>query len=507
MSNKTKLLNNNIDNDLKIINNKIELWNDLDDFINNDIELPISTLWTEKYRPTSLNDYFISKEQLKIVDTWLKNFLKGKLENYQPFLVLYGMPGVGKTTLAYLLMKKYNLEIIEINASDVRNKKQVKELIGKIGPYSVSNLTKSKKIIGLIMDEIDGMLGGDHGGINELINILIPQSIQNASNLKSNKVKKYIRYKFPVIATCNSIKDSKLQYILKYSLVLKINPPNYKYLKSIIERISLNENFNITDDKCQQLINNNSNDYRQLINNLYQYYIQDKNKTNQILDNNTYLNSNTYLDIDDIDNKIKIYGDTVIERIQQILIHPEFYKLNKEFKFTDSNLYCMCLYNNIIPVLGKYQYLTKRIKKEEYLLDLKEIIELYKNINLVNTINEKIHNIQNWEINQYIEYIGINNVLNIFFNKNKKLFDWNILTHHHNYNIMRQEQSNHRKLFNSYENNNFITNPIKLYYQNKLENNIWNKKISFKDINNKKKINPYEKILEKIDNILQSNIS
>jgi len=103
-----------------------------------------NTLWTEKYRPTSLNEYYISKTQLNIVKTWIQDFINNT-DDIKPFLILYGTAGIGKTTLAHLILNKYNFDIIECNASDFRSKKNLAESIGQIEKVSVCSQESTKK--------------------------------------------------------------------------------------------------------------------------------------------------------------------------------------------------------------------------------------------------------------------------------------------------------------------------------------------------------------------------
>ena len=82
-------------------------------------------LWVEKYRPTTVDSYvFRDDAQRNQVTTWIK-------DKSIPHLLFSGAAGIGKTTLAKLLMNELDvnpLDILEINASrtnsvdDVRNK-------------------------------------------------------------------------------------------------------------------------------------------------------------------------------------------------------------------------------------------------------------------------------------------------------------------------------------------------------------------------------------------------
>lgn len=82
-------------------------------------------LWVESYRPKTIGEYvFRDDNQRQQVESWIKN---GSI----PHLLFSGSAGIGKTTLAKVLMKELDInpyDILEINASrtnsvdDVRDK-------------------------------------------------------------------------------------------------------------------------------------------------------------------------------------------------------------------------------------------------------------------------------------------------------------------------------------------------------------------------------------------------
>lgn len=71
-------------------------------------------LWTEKYRPKTTADYvFRDATQRNQIEAWVK-------EQSIPNVILTGSPGVGKTTLAKVLINELGIDqydILEINAS------------------------------------------------------------------------------------------------------------------------------------------------------------------------------------------------------------------------------------------------------------------------------------------------------------------------------------------------------------------------------------------------------
>ena len=100
-------------------------------------------LWVEKYRPTTLERY-VGNETIK---SKIADYLKqGSIQN----LLFYGVAGTGKTTLAKLIAKNLNCDLLYINASDERGIDTIRE---KIIPFASSMSFSGVKIV--ILDEAD----------------------------------------------------------------------------------------------------------------------------------------------------------------------------------------------------------------------------------------------------------------------------------------------------------------------------------------------------------------
>ena len=86
----------------------------------------MKSLWTEKYRPTKVSEYvFRDKHQKAQVESWIN-------EGSIPHLLLSGHAGIGKTTLAKVLIKELGIEeydVLEINASRENNVETVRDKI------------------------------------------------------------------------------------------------------------------------------------------------------------------------------------------------------------------------------------------------------------------------------------------------------------------------------------------------------------------------------------------
>ena len=97
-------------------------------------------LWVEKYRPKTVDGYvFRDDHQRRQIETWIK-------DKSIPHLLLSGNAGIGKTTLAKILIKELGIEefdVLEINASrtnsvdDVRDKVTNFVQMIPFGPFKV----------------------------------------------------------------------------------------------------------------------------------------------------------------------------------------------------------------------------------------------------------------------------------------------------------------------------------------------------------------------------------
>ena len=131
--------------------------------------------WTEKYRPKSLKDVIGNKKAKEELLKWAKEWQRGNPS--KKAVILYGKPGVGKTTSAYALANDFKWEVIEMNASDERNREAImrialtgaiNETLGIDGVYR-SSKEGARRLI--ILDEADNLYekAGDFGGKRAII--------------------------------------------------------------------------------------------------------------------------------------------------------------------------------------------------------------------------------------------------------------------------------------------------------------------------------------------------
>ena len=196
--------------------------------------------WSIKYLPKSSLEIQGQNKAIEELQNFLQNFPKKRAA------LIYGPPGCGKTCSVHALAKEKQLELIEVNASDVRNASAIKE---KLGPAMLQmSLFGTGKLI--LVDEIDGVSGNaDRGGLSEL--------------RKLNE-----KTKFPVIMTANDPFDKKFSALRKKSVMIEFRTLSYLSILAILKTIVKKESIEYDETALTMLARRAGGDLRGAINDL-----------------------------------------------------------------------------------------------------------------------------------------------------------------------------------------------------------------------------------------------
>ena len=193
---------------------------------------------TEKHKPKGLGEIVGQEIAIERILRWFDSWKPG-----DKALLLYGPVGVGKTAIIQALATQKDIDFIEMNASDYRSAKQIKEYIGR--SVTQQSLFKRGKVF--MIDEVDALSGNaDRGGVSEMVKI-IQQS------------------QYPIILTANKPWESKLKSLRKRCMTIELDRLPAADIERRLKQITAKEGIKIDRGALRELAKMSDGDLRAAI--------------------------------------------------------------------------------------------------------------------------------------------------------------------------------------------------------------------------------------------------
>ncbi|MEM2909100.1 MAG: replication factor C large subunit [Candidatus Bilamarchaeaceae archaeon] len=292
-------------------------------------------LLTDKYAPKSIDEMVGNEEKREAVKRWILRWSSG--QKPRPLLI-YGPSGVGKTSTAYALVHQYDLELIEMNASELRDKERVERIVHS----AATTKTLSGKMRMILIDDVDIFIGkNDSGGLPAIVRIIKEANC-------------------PILLTATNIWDKKLALLRAECELVEMKKVSRASIKTLLSKIAKNEKLGISEEKIEAIAENSGGDVRSALIDLQGMWISARDRE------------------EDLFIRVKtIFKATTYKEAKEALAGDADYELLK--LWIDENI--PNEYENIEDLVRAYHWLSRadvfqgRIKKSSWVL-LKYALDL-----------------------------------------------------------------------------------------------------------------------------------
>ena len=198
-------------------------------------------MWSEEYRPKSLDEVVGNDEVRAKLVAWLTRWKKGVKS-----LMLVGPPGTGKTTTVLLAARKLGMNIVQLNASDSRTKLM---LTAKLKEALLTTSLFGERTL-VFLDEVDGLAGRADLGAVEFIR----EAVRGSQN--------------PIVMAANNPDSDEVRKLSGVSSTLLFVRPTDAQVEAHLALIASKEGLEVSGEQLKAVVSSAHGDIRSAINSL-----------------------------------------------------------------------------------------------------------------------------------------------------------------------------------------------------------------------------------------------
>jgi len=300
------------------------------------------TLWVEKYRPDTLENYVGNEDVKSIIADYLS-------QNDIHHFLFYGPAGTGKTTLAKIIVNNLDCTYLYINASDERGVDTIRD---KVQGFASAASFKPLKVV--ILDEAD------------FLTINAQASLRNIIETYSRSTR--------FILTCNYV-ERIIDPIQSRCKVLKLIPPSKTDIAKHVANILDQENINYDLEDLKVTVNKYYPDLREILNTCQIF-----SKKGTLSISKEVLTSNTYQD--KVIKELITPNSKTFNNIRQIIADSGVNDFEEMYRYLydEASKYAPNNEGSISIILSEMQYQSNfRIDKEINLMStISQILKIIK---------------------------------------------------------------------------------------------------------------------------------
>ncbi len=191
-----------------------------------------------KYAPKKVEDIVGQKLAISKIIEFLNTFSKKK----KNALLIYGPPGIGKTSAIYAIANEYNYEIVEMNSDEIRDKEKINYKLGNT--INTGSLFGKKKFV--LIDELESI---DAGSLTRIIELI-----------KKSKI--------PVLLIAIDMWEQKFKFLRSYCEKIEFKKLSKRDISKELIRILNSEGIKFEQEVIESIVKNAEGDLRAAINDL-----------------------------------------------------------------------------------------------------------------------------------------------------------------------------------------------------------------------------------------------